>query len=503
MGGHAFRRLNVPRISSEVYTQVKLQATVALQTIFSHVVVPMEYPGKKDYGDVDFLVSAPFHSPSSTSVKTFDWPGTVRRIKSVFNTSYGGRSPLENSDIMFFAIRPNGYEDEDFWVQVDVKVCFKSELFEWQTYEYSHGTISKMMGSMVKPLGLTIRPEGLYIRIEEMDEVNETNISGNLIWISKDPRDVLRIMGLDRRVLDSSLKTTEERKYCRRTARFTRLTYSLVHEYLAGSWLFNPSHFAARLATENYARRIDDRSPHWIPFIKEWIPSRYPCYGYATDAWDSIEDTIDPAQRDVDLKTWNKNKRAAVREKVLTMYPNIAQAYYTKRAAHVKGLEEQRLKALIIKALPKGDAGWKDDLLQPCIIVKRSEADLKTPKFGITASGQLTPPVMPEDKVFDPDVIVTNLIIPSSSSPVQPASVWDVPLHLEALPRKPPYAWKPSPPPANMGDDRKLLCIARWTQFDPPTVNFPFFLHPMARDPRCTGLIQPTLEPRIKSLSTG
>jgi hypothetical protein len=62
-------------------------------------------PEKPDYGDVDFLVSGPIHSPNSTTIKNFDWAGTVSTIKSAFGTSHGRRGYL-TPDCMYFAIRP-------------------------------------------------------------------------------------------------------------------------------------------------------------------------------------------------------------------------------------------------------------------------------------------------------------------------------------------------------------------------------------------------------------
>jgi hypothetical protein len=205
MGGHAFRGLHCPRISKEVYARVKQQTTAALKTVFSHVVVPTEMPEKEDYGDIDFLVSNPFHSPASTSVGNFDWIGTIQVIKSALDTTHGRRG-FKNPECMYFAIRTPCVEDA-FWIQVDVKVCFKPELFEWATFELHYASNSKMIGSMVKPLGLTIDPEGLHIRVEDVDK---TNFSGSMVWISREPRDILGIMGLDRRILDAGFKTKDE-----------------------------------------------------------------------------------------------------------------------------------------------------------------------------------------------------------------------------------------------------------------------------------------------------
>jgi hypothetical protein len=126
--------------------------------------------------------------------------------------------------------------------QIDVKVCFTPSLFAWQTFELNYASNSKMIGSMVKPLGLTLDPEGLSLRVAEIED---TNWEGSKVWICKSPAEVLKIVGLDRRILDAGFRTKDK-----------------IYEYLAGSWLFNPAHFAARLAEEQYGARLGDRSPH-------------------------------------------------------------------------------------------------------------------------------------------------------------------------------------------------------------------------------------------------
>jgi hypothetical protein len=113
MGGRAFKTLSCPHISPQVYTAVKIQTTAALRHVFTHVVVPTEMPEKPDYGEVDVLVSGPIHSPNSTTIKNFDWVGTVSTIKSAFGTSHGRRGYL-TPDCMYFAIRPPGYLHEEF-----------------------------------------------------------------------------------------------------------------------------------------------------------------------------------------------------------------------------------------------------------------------------------------------------------------------------------------------------------------------------------------------------
>jgi hypothetical protein len=146
------------------------------------------------------------------------------------------------------------------------------------------------------------------------------------------------------------------------------------------------------------------------------------------------------------------------------MFPHVATEYYSKRAAYMKEQEELRLRAMITAAIPAGDNGWSDDILKTRLIIKLLKGDPSTPELKPTAAGELTPPLTPTEKVFE------SLSLPSSTSfpaVLQPKEPWDVPLYLEPLPRAPPLACTPHPPPANMSPEAKLLCLARWTFFDP------------------------------------
>ncbi|KAI8934626.1 hypothetical protein NX059_008319 [Plenodomus lindquistii] len=432
MGGHAFKDLDCPRMAPAVYQEIKLHTTTVLQKIFPHVVVPTEMPEKTDYGDVDFLVSP----ASSTTIDKYDWAGTVTTIKKALDTTHGRRGYL-TPDCMYFAIAAD--EHEDFWIQIDVKVCFKPELFTWSTFEYNYASNSKIIGSMLKPLGFTLDPEGLHIRMEEMED---TNFPGSMIWVSKDPKDVLKIIGLDRRLLDAGFDTKTE-----------------IYKSFTSSWLFNAAHFAARLSDEKYSGRLEERAPHWMEFLKEWLPENYPEHQHS-------------AQQVQDLQAWYKSTRAAVRDKVFTMFPHIAEKYYTKRAVYMKEIEEHRLRDMITKAIPAGSAGWKEDFPQPLIIVKGHE--LTTPPLQPTIVGELTPPLTPTmsiDNSFE-DIICRpgahDELTPPPSRPTSRQGVRSqhVPLYLERLDRTPPMTCLPRPPPANMSPEARILCLARWTSFD-------------------------------------
>jgi len=205
MGGHAFHWLNTPRISRALYLKVRDQTSTALCTLFAHVYVPTELPSKTDYGDVDFLVATPLHTSPTAN---FDWTANIAKVKDAFGTPHGKRGH-HNPNVMFFAIRPPDKED-DFWVQVDVKVCEDATLFKWMQFQLNYASAAKMLGSMVKPLGISIASDGLYIRIEELEK---TNMPESMVFLTKDPKYVLKLAGLDRRIMDEGFKKNEESRF--------------------------------------------------------------------------------------------------------------------------------------------------------------------------------------------------------------------------------------------------------------------------------------------------
>lgn len=136
-----------------------------------------------------------------------DWKGTVDLVKLALDTEHGRRG-YKAPDTMFFAV-PSSREDNTYWIQVDLKVCFKKEMFEWEVFRSNYASGSKILGSILKPLGLVIDPEGIHIRVKGLEDENNAN---SMVWLSRDPKDLLRIMRLDRRILEAGFETKQERK---------------------------------------------------------------------------------------------------------------------------------------------------------------------------------------------------------------------------------------------------------------------------------------------------
>jgi hypothetical protein len=216
MGGHAFKNLQCPRMPPSVYSDIKSTAAAALQTIFTHVTVPREVLGKSDYGDADFLVSAPFGRADEFDLTTFPFQEAVDAVKKALNTPHGRQGILTPTCLYFAVPMPSAFslDDDDesddeqkYWVQVDAKICFNPKIFSWMEFELNHATQSSILGSMVKPLGLTINQQGLHLRVEEIES---TNRDASMVFLSIDPWTVARALGLSRKRVDGGFKSAEE-----------------------------------------------------------------------------------------------------------------------------------------------------------------------------------------------------------------------------------------------------------------------------------------------------
>jgi hypothetical protein len=87
----------------DVYARVKNITTLALQTVFTHVTAPFEVPGEFDYGDIDFLVSAPFGDTAELTLTTYPFQSVIESIKHALRTTHG-RQGFFTPDCMWWNI---------------------------------------------------------------------------------------------------------------------------------------------------------------------------------------------------------------------------------------------------------------------------------------------------------------------------------------------------------------------------------------------------------------
>lgn len=205
-------------MAPEVYTIVKSTAAAALRPLFTHVTVPLEVPGKIDYGDADFLVSAPFSDTTELDLSTFPFEACIKAIMHALGTTHGRQGKLTPT-CMYFAVplpslpsylrRDSECSDEkqELWVQIDVQICFKPAQFHWRTFELTYATQSSIFGSMIKPLGLTLDHDGLHIRIEDIEQ---TDRARSMVFVTMDPWTVCKVLGLGRRVVDGGFDNVDD-----------------------------------------------------------------------------------------------------------------------------------------------------------------------------------------------------------------------------------------------------------------------------------------------------
>lgn len=220
--------------------------------------------------------------------------------------------------------------------------------------------------------------------------------------------------------------------------------------------MFNPSHYASRLADgDKYRTHIAERSAPWVDFLTQWLPTNYPGY--------LLPNTT------TSLEEWQTQARTALSVKVFTLFPSVAAEYYRRRGAHVRIEEEAHLRRLLTDAIPVGLEGWSEDITRPRIIVQDANTMPSTPL--------LTPRDMPPTPPLTPPSSILSYALETYADE-EDFSVQNpllTPLLLPFLPHCPPLPLKVRHPPADMSQTAKLLCLARWTSFDPIT-GTPFLL---------------------------
>lgn len=381
-------------------------------------------PGKPSHGDIDFLAAGYLPLPAGAPLS---YDTMLEGAKEKLGAREGRRGA---GGVMYFAVRGEGSLegemgevgeelDEEWWVQVDIKVvdALDAQAFAWAKFILDYASGMKILGSLVKPLGLSILPSGMYIRVADMEAVDW---NGSMEFVTGSPEDVLRVLGLDRRFLAG------------RKAGFD--TEGELYEWVRSTWVFHEGHFRERWRDERYRARVEERSQAWMGFLTR-------CVG-GFDEEEGFE-----------IQGWRRDMGAEVKEKVFTLFPDVAGGFYKKRGAYLAEVEEKELRTRLMDTIPE----WDEDTAGPPPRIV-FEADTTAPTTAITA-----PPTPPASRSTSPSGD------PQQTSPPHPNTLerTNPPLHLPSLPQTPPLPFTPRPPPPNMSPEAKLTCLARWTGFSP------------------------------------
>ncbi|KAI0395865.1 hypothetical protein F5Y17DRAFT_168656 [Xylariaceae sp. FL0594] len=201
MGGQVFATgadaLVTPRLSPDSYRAVRDHCQEILRQHFVVVAVPIEGPGKKDFGDVDIFVAWPRQQlfPSSK------WPPAVN-MQTVYEALGAVRMKQDRPDSASVAIplgpllykvkRPHDGTKKTY-LQVDVHIFYSFEDLCWMLFKHAHGDVWNIIGSIIRPFGLTADERGLHVRIPEIEHVNKKEAR---VLLSRDPAEVLKFLGM-------------------------------------------------------------------------------------------------------------------------------------------------------------------------------------------------------------------------------------------------------------------------------------------------------------------
>ena len=249
MGGQAFVDVKsdapilVPRMPPELYQKVANDVEIKLGSLFSRVTIPREAPGKKDFGDIDFLVDGVRASATRDT-----WTVVKNELGAEHYLSRGGSHSfgVPHPEI------PNAY------IQIDVELCPGSgtpdsaELYEWTKFMKGDSDLLQIIGVCHRSLGLTCNDRGLHVRVEEIEPYNKKKA---LLFLTRDPGRAMEFYGLDAPKYWSGFRDEED-----------------VFQWVSKGRLFAGEVFDARVEKSNDRSRQNKR-PMYRRFVEEYMPA--------------------------------------------------------------------------------------------------------------------------------------------------------------------------------------------------------------------------------------
>lgn len=168
----------------DTYHQVASEVKFKLETLFYHVTIPREAPGKTDYGDVDFLVEG-IRDPKNDS-------NIWAKVKDVLGAElyvsphhFGIKHPT----------RPDAYVQVDIELSPGNDTRDGAELFEWTKFMKSDSDLLQIVGVVHRSLGITCNDKGMHIRVEEVEPYNRKK---SMLFLTRNPDQAMDFYGYDK-----------------------------------------------------------------------------------------------------------------------------------------------------------------------------------------------------------------------------------------------------------------------------------------------------------------
>ncbi|KAF7551825.1 hypothetical protein G7Z17_g4768 [Cylindrodendrum hubeiense] len=88
---------------------------------------------------------------------------------------------------------PQADQDQERFIQVDVRVCDTLEYFHWMLFKHAHGDVWNLLGTTIRPYGLSVDECSLWLRIPEIEDFNRSRAK---VLLTSDPVEILHFLGL-------------------------------------------------------------------------------------------------------------------------------------------------------------------------------------------------------------------------------------------------------------------------------------------------------------------
>ncbi|KAL7937308.1 hypothetical protein V8C35DRAFT_292154 [Trichoderma chlorosporum] len=195
MGGLAFTSgaspLATPRMPKAVYEATKSRCEKILHTLYSFVESPLEGPGKKDFGDIDFLLASP---KPEASRGAFAIQAISKALGAERSILAGGNEPAASLAIPWPADQQNAKDElEKKYIQIDVRVLKSEDKLRWMIFKHGHGDLWNILGSTIRPYGLTVDDSAMWLRVPEIEEADRKRAR---IHLTSDPPKVMEFLGM-------------------------------------------------------------------------------------------------------------------------------------------------------------------------------------------------------------------------------------------------------------------------------------------------------------------
>ncbi|KAL4073227.1 hypothetical protein V8B97DRAFT_203008 [Scleroderma yunnanense] len=263
MGGRAFSQElppdSFPRLPTRLYEALKDRLGTLLSTVYTTVKVPPEAPAKKDYGDIDFVVSQPIQGKEEVNPALVSRIlGAVRSVELDSNRTSHYALEMSQDDILLL---PQPLEKA--YIQVDVRVCLDDEEVERLMVLHGYGDLGIIIGSIVRSHGLLLSTKGLKVPCPPPDPP---------ILLSGSPRAIFEYMGLSMDRWKEGFITIED-----------------IFVFAATSRFFDPRRFRASQMS-SFDKTVKERMMYHN--FRVWVKNNIPTVHHHESKRDAVEEAL-------------------------------------------------------------------------------------------------------------------------------------------------------------------------------------------------------------------